>query len=84
MLLLHRHSKPRNYKCWELDVDLWEITHGIHWLHLSLETRRRQNHPGFFSMLVILNLKVEFNHYDIRHWNRVEGRYNLENDQPTN
>jgi hypothetical protein len=80
MLLFHRHSEPRSYKCCEFDVDLWEFTHGIHWFHHSIETRCRQDHGGFFFMAVMLNLKVEFSHYDVRHWNEAAGRYNLESE----
>jgi hypothetical protein len=80
MPLFHRHSRPRNYKCWEFDVDLWSFEHGIHWLIIAIETRHRTDHGGLFITLVILNLKTEFNFHDVRHWNRSEGRYDLESE----
>ncbi len=78
--LFHWHNQPRNNKCFEFDVAVWGFERGIHWLIVSIETAYRSDHGGFYLTLVICNLKVEFNHYDIRHWNEAAGRYNLEND----
>ena len=47
---------------------------------ISIETSYRTDHGGFHSTFVIFNLKVEFNHYDVRHWNEAAGRYNLESE----
>jgi hypothetical protein len=52
----------------------------FHWLIVSIETTYRSDHGGFHSIVVICNLKVEFNFYDIRHWNDEAGRYNLESE----
>ena len=59
---------------------VWGFEKGIHWLILSIETTYRSDHGGFYFTVVICNLKVEFNHYDIRHWNEAAGRYNLERE----
>jgi hypothetical protein len=78
--LFHWHSKTRNHKCFEFDVDLWSFKRGIYWLIVSIETSYRTHHGGFHSTFVICNLKVEFNYYDVRHWNEAAGRYNLESE----
>ena len=81
--LFHWHSQPRNHKCFEFDVDVWGFKRGIHWLIVSIETTYRSDHGGFYFTVVIRNLKVEFNFYDIRHWNDAAGRYNLESEYET-
>jgi hypothetical protein len=53
------------------------------WLIVSIETTYRSDHGGFYFTVVICNLKVEFNFYDIRHWNDAAGRYNLESEYET-
>jgi hypothetical protein len=53
------------------DVDLWSFEKSIHWIVVTLETSYRTDHGGFHSTFVICNLKVEFNHYDVRHWNEA-------------
>ena len=62
---------------------VWGFTRGIHWLELSLSTSYRTDHGGFYFIMVICNLKVEFNFYDIRNWNDAAGRYNLESEYET-
>jgi hypothetical protein len=78
--IFHWHSKPRKHRCFEFDVDLWGFKRGIHWLIVSIETSYRTDHGGFHSTFVVCNLKVEFNYYDVRHWDEAAGRYNLESE----
>lgn len=78
--LFHWHSRSKNHKCFEFDVGIWSFARGIHWLIVSIETSYRADHGGFHSIVVICNLKVEFNYYDIRHWNEAADRYNLESE----
>lgn len=82
--LFHWHSQPRNHKCFEFDVAVWGFERGIHWLIVSIETTYRSDHGGSYFTVVICNLKVEFNFYDIRHWNDAAGRYNLESEYEGN
>jgi hypothetical protein len=35
---------------------------------------------GVHFMVGLCNLQVEFNSYEIRHWNEAAGRYNLEGE----
>ena len=57
-----------------------DLSGGISWLIVSIETSYRTDHGGFYFIVLISNLKVEFNFYDIRHWNDAAGRYNLESE----
>jgi hypothetical protein len=58
----------------------WGCEKSIHWIIVTIETSYRSDHGGFPSTFVICNLKVEFNCYDVRHWNEVAGRSNLESE----
>ena len=75
--LFRWHSKPLNNKCFEcFGFKRWDF-----WLIVSIETSYRTDQWWFF--LVICTLKVEFNFYDIRHWNDAAGRYNLGSEYQT-
>ena len=52
---------------------VWGWARGIVWLEVSLSTTYRSDHGGFYFTVVICNLKMEFNFYDIRHWNDTKG-----------
>jgi hypothetical protein len=58
----------------EIEVHAWSWRQGVRFLEFSCGTRRRYDHPGCDLSIMFMNLHLQMQIYDDRHWNKEADR----------
>jgi hypothetical protein len=65
----------------EIEVHLWNWRQGVRLLEFSCGTRARQDHPGYDLSITVMNLFLQIQVYDDRHWNQKADRFMTKEEQ---
>ena len=74
--LLGKSGKSSQHKAWEFN--LYE-THNI--IEVDLRFTVKGDHSGLHIMIGLLGYAVEYDYYDIRHWDYGNNTWKVYNDQ---